>query len=448
MIPSFPIDVVPSLDVDVERRPAAELASGVDRVVRLSGWMHHRRKLAQVTFVLLRDASGIAQVVIEDAGLRRQVASLPLETVLDVVGVSRRSDQAPRGVELHASAIRTMSTSTGPPPVNITRTHVEAHLPATLDHAAVTLRHPRRQAIARLAAASVAGFRAGLDRLGFIEIHTPKLVASATETGANVFPVDYFGSTAFLAQSPQFYKQIMVGSLERVYEIGPVFRAEPHDTTRHLATYTSLDAELGFITDHTTVMTVLSAVLESMRSTITERAAADLAVLGIDLPQLPPRIPTIHFTDALQLIQTLGGGQRNEDVLDLNPHDERLLGRWALDERDSDFLYVVGYPSAKRPFYTHPDPTRPGYTNSFDLLLKGIELVTGGQRLHHHRDYIEALPKDQHATLSGYLAAFAHGMPPHGGFAIGLERWTAGIVGASNIRETTLFPRDIHRLTP
>jgi nondiscriminating aspartyl-tRNA synthetase len=322
-------------------------------------------------------------------------------------------------------------------------------LPTILDHAAVGLRHPRQRAIFRLAAASAEGFRRTLRSEGFVEIFTPKLVAAATEGGANVFAVDYFqqGRRAYLAQSPQLYKQMLVGVFERVFEVGPVFRAEPHDTPRHLNQYTSLDAEMGVIQDHTTVMSTVERVLAGMLDNVAEVSGVDF-----ERPRLPAHIPSVDFLEAQQMIHDGTG----EDVLgepDLAPAHERWLGEWALREYDSDFLFVVGYPLAKRPFYTHPDPSRPGQSNSFDLLFKGLEIVTGGQRLHTYQAYVEALAErgtdaSSLESFAGYLEAFKHGMPPHGGFAMGLERWVARLTGLANVRETTLFPRDLNRLTP
>jgi nondiscriminating aspartyl-tRNA synthetase len=284
--------------------------------------------------------------------------------------------------------------------------------------------------------------------LGFTETHTPKIVGSATESGANVFPLSYFGRKAYLAQSPQFFKQALVGVFERVYEVGPVFRAEPHDTARHLAQYTSLDAELGFISSHLDVMEVLRTALDEMLSAVSLRESA-LSLLDVSLPAVPSTIPSIHFADAQSLLaQHTSEDPRGEP--DLAPAHERWLSSWALSEYGSEFLFVTGYPMAKRPFYTHPDPSRPEYSNSFDLLFRGLELVTGGQRLHTYASYVAALesrglPLEPYES---YLDVFAHGMPPHGGFALGLERWTARLLGVANIRQTTLFPRDLHRLTP
>ncbi|MER7707978.1 aspartate--tRNA(Asn) ligase [Kitasatospora sp. NPDC097605] len=416
---------------------AAELPGHVGGTVELAGWLHRRRALKSVTFLVLRDRSGLAQVV-APAG----TADLPEETVLRVRGTVTANPQAPGGVELTGPAVEVLSRPAAAPPFDLFRPAVPASLPVVLDGAPVTLRHPRLAALHRVSAASVHGFRAALDGLGFTEIHTPKVVSSATESGANVFALDWFGREAYLAQSPQFFKQAMVGVFERVYETGPVFRAEPHDTARHLAQYTSLDAELGFVTDHRDVMAVVRAALAGMVEAVAERAGDALATLGVEPPVVPAEIPRLHFAEAMRML--------GADEPDLAPAHERWLGEWAQREHGSPFLFVTGYPMCKRPFYTHPEPGRPEYSNSFDLLFRGLELVTGGQRLHRYEDYLAALAArgEPAGPYEGYLRAFAHGMPPHGGFALGLERWTARLTGEENVRRTALFPRDVHRLTP
>jgi nondiscriminating aspartyl-tRNA synthetase len=425
----------------VERTRARDLPAGAGRRVRLAGWLHNQRRLSRHTFLVLRDGSGLAQVVVEGE-LRRRLDPLAPETVLAVEGEAVPSAQAPGGVEVRADGLDVLAEAAAAPPVDLRPPRLREQLPHRLDHAAVALRHPAERAKHALAAASVAGFRAALDALGFVEIRTPKLVGSATEGGADVFAVDYFGRPAYLAQSPQLYKQVLVGVFERVYETGPVFRAEPHETGRHLAEYTSLDAELGFVEDHRTVMAVVREAVAGMADAVRERAGGELALLGVRAPGVPAEIPSLRFDEAQALVGT--------DEPDLAPADERLLGEWARREHGSDFLFVVGFPLEKRPFYTHPDPDRPGVSRGFDLLFRGLELVTGGQRLHRYEDYLAELAARglDPGPFAGYLEAFRHGMPPHGGFALGLERWTARLVGAANVRETTLFPRDRNRLTP
>jgi nondiscriminating aspartyl-tRNA synthetase len=427
----------------------AQQREHVGERVRLAGWLHRQRRLSRVSFLILRDRSGLGQVVVADPDEAERLAELPSETVLTATGTVVAAPSAPGGAELHDPEVEVVALPAERPPLDLWRPSLSVQLPTRLDLAPLALRHPREQALFRLAAASIAGFRAALDDRGFTEIQTPKIVASATESGANVFAIDYFGRPAYLAQSPQFYKQAMVGVFERVYETGPVFRAEPHDTPRHLSEYVSLDAELGFIADHTDVMAVARDAVASMLESVRRRAGNAAALLEIELPSVPATIPAIHFSDAQAMIAADTG----EDLAgepDLAPAHERWLGEWARREHGSDFVFVSGYPMAKRPFYTHPEPGRPEFSNSFDLIFRGLELITGGQRLHLYADYVDALAAagQDPAAYEPYLQAFRFGMPPHGGFAIGLERWVSRLAGIGNVREATLFPRDRNRLTP
>lgn len=407
--------------------------------VLLQGWVHRRRELATVTFLVVRDRTGLAQVVLP-AG-----ADLPPEeTPVAVTGRATANAQAPGGIEVTEATVTALSEPAETPAVELWRPTLDTGLPTLLDHAATTWRHPMQRAKWELAAASLRGFRDTLDAQGFTEVQSPKLVESATESGANVFEVDYFGRPAYLAQSPQFYKQQLVGVFERVYEVGPVFRAEPHDTVRHLAEYVSLDVELGFIDDHRDVVSCLRDVVAGMVDGVRTHAGAAVERLGIELPVVPPKIPTIHFRRALELV----GAPADEP--DLNPAHERALGEWARTEHGSDLLVVEGYPTAARAFYSHPDPAEPHWSRSFDLIFRGIELVSGAQRLHRYADYVHTLEQRgyPYAPYASYVEAFRRGIPPHGGFAIGLERWVGRLVEAQNIREVTLFPRDLHRLAP
>jgi nondiscriminating aspartyl-tRNA synthetase len=430
-------------EVPMTRTLTADLPRLIGQRAIVKGWVHRLRRLSRVAFLVVRDRSGFAQVVIGDGVPRRQLDALREETVVSVEGTVVANQKAPGGAELADPRITVLGSAT-PPPVELWRPALAAGMPTLLDHAPIAWRHPAQAAVWQLAAASLRGFRRTLDERGFTEIQSPKLVGGSTESGATVFTVDYFDRPAYLAQSPQFYKQMMVGVFERVYEVGPVFRAEPHDTVRHLAEYVSLDVELGFVADHRDVLAELRAVLAGMVNTIRTEAAGAVDRSGARLPEVPEHIPVIHFRDALALVGA------DPDEPDLAPEHERRLGRWALDEHGSDFLAVEGYPARKRPFYTHPEPGDPRFTNSFDLLFRGLELVTGGQRLHEYADYARALADRGERTdaYEPYLQAFRHGMPPHGGFAIGLERWTARLVDADNVRRTTLFPRDRQRLTP
>jgi nondiscriminating aspartyl-tRNA synthetase len=408
-------------------------------IVRLQGWVHRRRELAALTFLVVRDRTGLAQVVVRGEG---EVP--PEETPVEVVGTATANPQAPGGIEVTEPTIRPLSDDADTPPVELWRPTLNASLPTLLDHAAVTWRHPLQRAKWELAAASMRGFRETLDGAGFTEVASPKLVESATESGANVFEVDYFGRQAYLAQSPQFYKQVLVGVFERVYEVGPVFRAEPHDTVRHLAEYVSLDVELGFIEDHREVIQCLRDVVAGMVTAVREHAGPAVARLGIAVPHVPDEIPLLHFRDALKIAGA------PDDEPDLAPAHERALGEWAKAEHGSDFVVVEGYPTAHRAFYSHPDPDDPHWSRSFDLIFRGIELVSGAQRLHRYADYVRTLEERgyPYEPYASYVEAFRRGIPPHGGFAIGLERFVGRLTESPNIREVTLFPRDLNRLAP
>src|SRR5437588_3632973 len=435
----------------MERIRTVEVVEPVGERVRVAGWLHSLRRLGGVNFLVIRDGWGIVLVVTEsEAELGPlQDGVLGVESIVAVEGVVVSEAQAPGGVELHQPRIEVITPVTEVPPVPLNKRKITANIGTLLDHAVVTNRHPARRAVLRWGAGLMAGCRGTLVERGFTEIQTPKIVAAATESGANVFKLDYFGRPAFLAQSPQFYKQAMVGVFERVFEVGPVFRAEPHDTTRHINEYVSLDAEFGFIENHFTVMAVLREVIAGILTTLNEEYSAELKLLHLQMPAVPQEIPQIFFADAQELIfLRYGTDVRGEP--DLSPQDERWLGEWAQEEYGSDFLFVTGYPMRKRPFYTHPQPGRPEFSNSFDLLFRGTELVTGGQRIHLYQDYLAALVS-AHLPLEPfetYLEAFRYGMPPHGGFAIGLERLLMQLTGVPNVRLTTLFPRDLTRLKP
>lgn len=433
----------------MQRIRTTHIRDHVGQRVTLHGWLHQLRMLGKINFVLLRDGYGIVQAMTQDASQLSALQGLQTETVIELEGTVVEEKQAPGGIELHDIGVRVITPVTETFPFPLNKPIISAALDTFLDHATVGLRHPHRRALLRVAAGIAAAFREFLSGEGFTEIQSPKIVASATESGANVFAVDYFGQKAYLAQSPQFYKQIMVGVFERVYEIGPVFRAEPHDTARHVNEYVSMDAEFGFIEDHFTVMELLSRLMKHIVARVAERNAAELTLLSVELPTIPETIPHIHFRDAQQLIfEKYGEDCRGEP--DLAPQHERWLGDWAREAHGSDFVFVSGYPMAKRPFYTHPDPKDPTYSNSFDLLFRGTELVTGGQRLHRYEDYLAALVRANLPVepFAYYLEPMKYGMPPHGGFAVGLERFVMQLTGLNNVREATLFPRDQKRLTP
>ncbi|PJF44481.1 MAG: aspartate--tRNA(Asn) ligase [Phototrophicales bacterium] len=437
-----------------QRILSSQLAEYVGQTVCLKGWLHRLRQLGEVNFLILRDRHGIAQAVLS-AEAATTLSHVPVESIVCVSGRVVQESQAPGGYELHDPTVEVINPSAAPPPLEINKKKIKASLPFFLDHAVIGYRHLERRAIFQIASGIMQGFRQTLNAADFTEIQTPKLVGTSTESGANVYAVEHFGQTAYLAQSPQFYKQIMVGVFERVYEVGPVFRAEKHSTTRHINEYVSMDVELGFIHDHFDVMAVVTQVITGILEYLSADYSQQLALLKVDMPIIGydiqhPIFPYIHFADAQQMLAEQFGMKDAIGAPDLTPEHERLLGKWAQQKYQSDFLFVVGYPMQKRPFYTHPDPDRPDYSNSFDLLFRGLELITGGQRLHRYEDYITAIEKMGHSleSYAHYLEAFQYGMPPHGGFAIGLERFVMQLLKLDNIRLATLFPRDIHRLVP
>jgi nondiscriminating aspartyl-tRNA synthetase len=435
----------------MKRTLTSEVKAHAGERIRVTGWLHSLRQLGGLNFLVIRDGWGLVQAIAER---EEEIAplienKLSVESVIAVEGLVVNEAQAPGGAELHNLSIKVITPIKEAPPIPLNKRKISANISTLLDQAVVMNRHPTRRAIFSLAAGMLGSFRNTLTTQGFTEIQTPKIVAAATESGANAFKLDYFGRPAYLAQSPQFYKQIMVGVFERVFEVGPVFRAEPHDTTRHLNEYVSLDVEMGFIENHFTIMALLRDVIANILDAFNQHYGNELALLHVQMPIVPATIPHIHFADAQELILKLHGVDVRGEP-DLSPQDERWLGEWAQHEFASDFLYVTGYPMRKRPFYTHPDPARPEYSNSFDLLFRGTELVTGGQRLHLYADYIAALEKAQLPLepFESYLEAFKYGMPPHGGFAIGSERLLMQLIGTSNVRLTTAFPRDLNRLNP
>lgn len=410
--------------------------------------MHNIRSFPEFSFLVLRDRTGQAQVVVEPGPELDKLKGLQNETVLRIEGTVVPEERSPTGVDVREAAITVLAPVTDTGPFELNKKVLKPSLDVFLNHAAYGLRHPIKQATFRIMSTLLHAYGEYLTSQGFTEITTPKIVGSATEGGANVFQVQYFDRMAYLAQSPQLYKQIMVGVFERVFEIGHAFRAEPHYTSRHLNEYESLDLEMGFIESQQDVMDMLSNVLMAMIAAVGERNPKEVELLKIDLPAHQD-FPQIRFREGQQLILERHGEDRSQEP-DLSPQDERWLCEWATEEHRSDFLFVTHFPTPKRPFYAYPDPTDPEHTESFDLLFRGSELVTGGRRINDY-DQLVSTMKDRGVNLepfSGFLEAFQYGMPPEGGFAIGAERLLAQLVGADNIRETTLFPRDVNRLTP
>jgi nondiscriminating aspartyl-tRNA synthetase len=423
------------------RTLTSELKSLIGNDVQLAGFVHFRRDLGGVQFLILRDRAGTAQCVIGKG------VQIPMpESSLRVHGKVVENPRAPNGLEIQVSKLEVVSAAVEPAPVEVSKEEWKANPETLLDYRYVSLRGLRERAVLRIQAQLIQGFRDALIGQDFTEIFTPKIVSAGAEGGSALFEVQYFEQKAYLAQSPQTYKQIMVGVYERVFETACVYRAEEHATSRHLNEYMSLDLEMGFIDSEEDVMDMENLVLAGMFRRVTERCAAELEICGATLSAVPERIPRIPLAEARALcIEKYGytnGGK------DLDPEGERIVSKHFLETTGSDFVFVTRYPRAARPFYAYPNED--GTTRSFDLLYRGIEITSGGQRIHDYGMLLEnmAFRNVSPEGFGAYLEVFKHGMPPHGGLAIGAERLTAKILDISNVRYARAFPRDRNRLTP
>jgi nondiscriminating aspartyl-tRNA synthetase len=431
-------------------------------LVELKGWVNVRRDHGKLIFIDLRDRSGIAQIVFLPPHQSKhgtgQASSAAYEAAKElrsewVVGLVGKVNRRPRGME--NPKIETGEFEVAVDELNILSRAEEIpfdpaseiSLETYLDWQPFVLRTEKNRNIFKIQAEIVGAFRDFLLRKDFTEIQAPKIVAQATEGGANVFKIDYFENEAYLAQSPQFYKQIMVGVFERVFTIGNVYRAEEHSTTRHLNEYVSLDLEFGFINDHTDLMALENEMLVYIIDHLSKTCAKEFEFFDNHLPNVPEAIPSLKLKDAQKILKEQYGLDYSGES-DLDPKGERMICQYAKENFDSDFIFITHYPAEKRPFYTFPDPANPDLTRSFDLLFRGVEITTGSQRIHDHQMLVDNIKKFglNPDKFSFYLQAFRCGMPPEGGLAIGLERLTQKLINLENIREATLFPRDIHRI--
>ncbi len=430
-----------------------DLHDHIGKEVTIAGWVDVRRDHGKLIFLDIRDGSGIVQTVVlpEHAEAQKAAGELRSEWVIEARGVVNKRPEkmvkkdAPSGdIEIAITEIAIVSRSAEIPFDKDAR---DLGIEAYLDHQPFTLRSAKGRAFARVQAVIIDAFRQFLTGKGFTEIQVPKITGGDAEGGAGVFEVNYFDRPAYLATSPQLYKQIMVGALERVFATGNIYRAEHHSTTRHLNEYTSLDLEFGFIKDHEDVMRLEEEFLRVLLTQLKEKCSHEFSVWGRDIPEMPEKIPRFTLREAQQKIEELGGGVCVGEP-DLEPAHERTLCSYAKENLGSEFVFVTHYPVSKRPFYTYEDEEHPGFTKSFDLLFRGLEVTTGGQRIHEYDKLVVNIKKWKldPEKFSFYLEAFKYGMPPEGGLAIGLERLTARLLGAENVRETTLFPRDMNRI--
>lgn len=416
--------------------------------VKVNGAVHTIRDMGEVAFIVLRKREGLLQCVYEEGKTKFDLKDLKEACTIEVEGTVKTEDRAPNGFEIRLDTIKVLSEPKEPMPLAISKWKMNTSLEANLNNRPIALRNVRERAKFRIQEGVVRGFRDFLYQEGFTEIHTPKLGAKSAEGGANLFKLEYFHRPAILQQSPQFYKQMMVGVFDRVFETAPVFRAEKHNTKRHLNEYTSLDFEMGYIDGFEDIMAMETGFLQYTMDLLKKDYARELKILGVTLPNVD-KIPAIRFDEAKQRVAEKYNRQFRNPY-DLEPEEEALIGQYFKEEYDADFVFVTHYPSKKRPFYAMDDPADPTYTLSFDLLYQGLEITTGGQRIHDYDMLMEKIEKRGMETegMEQYLSCFKHGMPPHGGLGIGMERLTMKLIGEDNVRETTLFPRDLSRLEP
>lgn len=418
------------------------------KAVKLRGAVHTIRNIGEVAFVILRKAQGLVQCVYEEEHCPFPIKELKEESAVEVTGTVTVEERSPQGFEIRLREIRVLSQPAKVLPIAVSKYKMNTSLEARLAMRPVSLRNIRERAKFKIQEGIVRGFREFLTSQGFTEIHTPKIVARGAEGGSNVFKLNYFNKKAELGQSPQFYKQTMVGVYDRVFETAPVFRAEKHNTTRHLNEYISLDFEMGYIDGFEDIMAMETGFLQYTMSLLEREYKKELDMLEVALPKVR-RIPAVRFDRAKELAAEKYN-RKIRNPYDLEPEEEVLIGRYFKEEYDSDFVFVTHYPAKKRPFYAMDDPEDSRFTLSFDLLFKGLEVTTGGQRIHDYEEILKKMEKRgmDPADIDSYLMIFKYGMPPHGGLGIGLERLTMRLLDEQNVREASLFPRDVTRLEP
>lgn len=434
------------------RTLVAQLPEYMGQEVIMAGWLSNLRDMKNFGFGILRDRTGLAQIVFEQSHLD-QLKGLQFETVIKVVGIvkeKKSKDPNVKEVEVQCTTLEIFSPVTDPVPVEIGKPDLDVQLDTLLDNRVVTLRHPKQRAIFKVQAAIVKGYRAYMERQGFTEIFFPILAGAASEGGAEFFKVDYYGREATLTQSAQLYKQITMGVYEGVYGVSYSFRAEKFATSRHLTEFNQLEFEMGFVDDMEEVMEHAEGSIREMVATVAKECPNELALLDVTLPPLGTRFPRIALVDALAAYRDEGGVDETSEP-DLSPAGEKWLSTvWGPKHHDCGFIIVTDYPTSKRPFYAQRDPKDPTNTITFDLVGFGSEIISGGMRVNRYDEQVQAI-KDKGldpVQFEDYLMMHKYGIPPEGGFGIGLQRLTQNILGLANIKEATIFPRDVQRLRP
>jgi len=422
-------------------------AAGVPDEVLVKGWVHRVRELGGISFVMVRDRSGIAQVVVEGK------VDLPLESVVSIPGVVAANDKAPDGVELRASRVDVISRAAPDLPFPVNGDPTKIGLDVILDQRPLSLRNTKIRAIFSVQATIIDAFSSFLRSRGFTEMKTSKLIGSGTEGGTGLFEVDYFDTKVYLAQSPQFYKQTMVATgMERVFEVAPAYRAEKHDTPRHLNEYVSMDVEMAFIDSERDLIALEKELLSSIFEAVSSRNGDELAAWGatVPTPESVAAAPIVAHDEAIAIAarEVEKSGSSAKKAYEISPEVERLVCAWSAREHGGELVFINEFPRRHRPFYTFPiDASR---TMSFEAIFRGLEITTGGRRHNEYQALLDVLPKFglKAEDLTDYLNVFKYGCPPHGGFAIGCERLTQKILGLQNVKEASLFPRDRKRVRP
>lgn len=437
----------------MQRTLAKDTPDKIGEEVKLAGWVQTVRKHGKIAFLDLKDRSGILQIGAFDPLLSEKVSSLSQQDAVEIVGkVKKREEKyinpnAPLGtVEIEASKVSVIAKAKMLP-FDMAGKELDLELPTLLDHRSLTLKHPKIAKIFKIQAALASEFRKAAEELDCVEIFVPTIAAGATEGGAEVFKIDYYGKDAFLTQSPQLYKQMMVGVFERVYTIAKAYRAEPSVTTRHLSEATQMDIEIGFIDKFEDLLDGLEFVGTTMVKNASEKNKDILSEFGVDMPLVPTKVPRLTLREAQEIVSKRTGRDLSKE-LDLNPEDEKDIWLWAKEEHKSDFVTITHFPTKKRAFYTLPDPKDPELSLSYDLLFRGLEILSGSQRIHELNLLISRMKEKgvDPKNFGMYLMAFSYGMPPEGGFSFGLERLTMKLLDLTNVREASLFPRDMERV--
>lgn len=425
-----------------------KLKNNEGKVVQIHGMVHKIRDMSGFAFIILRTYRYLVQCVYSKGSSLIEPCEVLEGCSVLVEGEVVVNERVINGAEIRINRIKVLSKPAEAMPVVINRKQLDIPLDTSLTFRPITLRNEKERAVFKIQEGIARGFREYLISQNFTEVHTPKIVFAGAEGGANIFILDYFGKQVYLAQSPQFYKQTLVGAYERVFEIAAVYRAEKHDTSRHLNEYISMDFEMGFINDHHDIMSMEVGALKYIFELLTEEYDKELSMFNVKTPEFES-IPSIKFMEAKAILER-DYNRKITDFYDFEPEEEQLLGNYAKTRLGSDFIFITHYPSAKRPFYAMEDNNDLGFTKSFDLLYNGLEVTTGGQRIHDYHEQIEKMKARgmDPEEFESYLMIHKYGIPPHGGLGAGLERLTMKLLGFNNIRYVSMFPRDINRVVP